>query len=1143
MHSKVGEYAVPLGILLLFKQSNILLRNEIQPKIFMLRLLIIFSFFAFTCNNLFAQKWASMLQEGRANFYEIQATFESEWSGKDTVRGSGWKPYKRWEFDTEERVYPSGEFPPRHQVYSEYYKFMATKGRNAETQSRSNGNWEELGPKFWIDNGGWNPGNGRVNFIYEEPGNQNTLYIGTPAGGLWRSEDAGQNWTPLTDQLPSMGVSGIAVDPDNTDVIYIATGDRDANDYNGVGVLKSTDYGQTWQTTGMAWNISDGVKSNWLVMDPDNAEKLFLGTNDGLYVTFDGGNVWYQIILGNIREVAFHPENSDIVYAVSNRFHRSDNGGYSFQTIGNGLPGTSQINRLSLTVTPDAPDYVYVMAGNDNTSGFLGLYRSTNSGQSFSLRADSPNILGYSSDGSTEGGQSWFDIAIAASPNNGNQIVTGGINAWRSNDGGTSYEPISHWVYPSDIGYTHADIHFMRYYGNRLYCGSDGGIFISYDNGTTWEDLSPGIGITQIYRMDFSELSPYEILVGTQDNGTNILSSSTYFHVLGGDGNGAAVNNNNPDILYAAYPYGDLEISTDGGESFMGFSNEIEENGLWVTPFVLDPNDQDVLFAGYRNVWKHSEDEGWEQLSQFGGSSFRTLNVAPSNSDYIYGSKTSSVFRSTDGGQNWEVLFSGLPNLNITEIAVDPENPEHILVTLSGYSSGNKAFESFDAGDTFQNVSYNLPNIPVNCATFEWSDKKGIYVGTDAGVYYTNDSLASWVDFMEGLPKTKVRQLKISQSVEKVRAGTFGRGIWESDLYTTTTTPPVANFTSDIHIVCVGDSVQFTDLSYNAAPGWNWSFGGGTPSTSNERDPMVQFNEEGVYTVSLEVENPSGGDSETITDYIYVYGDGIAPPYNESFETIDTLMANEWLVQNPDHDITWELLTTAGFESDQSAWINNFQNATGHVDEMLSRTIDLSGAGDVYISFKVAYAQRNELNNDQLRLFISNDCGSTWLLRGLWEGTEMLPTSAPTEDPFVPQGEDDWQEIVVDNIFSAHFGPNFRFKFEFIHDNGNNIYLDDINLHMSAVGIDENENTVSGFELFPNPARGQTTLEFTLAESGNVNYLVLDASGRSIRESALGYQPEGTHRHIVHTYDLAKGMYLMRLMVDGQSETRKLFIE
>lgn len=1109
----------------------------------MIRLIILTTLLTLTSFYSNAQKWAEMLHDGRANFYEIQQEFESTWSGMENERGSGWKPFKRWEYETEERVYPSGEFPPRHQLYTELQKFNSFKGRHVGSNERSQGSWDELGPLSWQNQSGWNPGIGRVNFIYEEPGNQNTIYVGTPAGGLWRSEDSGNSWIPLTDQLPSMGVSGIAVDPGNTDIIYIATGDRDANDYNGVGVLKSTDYGQTWQTTGMGWNISDGLKSNWLVMHPSDAQTLFLASNDGLYRTTDGAESWQSVLNGNIREVEFHPGNPDIVYAVSNRFYRSENGGTSFSATNDGFPSSSQINRLSLAVSAATPDNVYVLAGDEATSGYRGTYYSDNTGISFTEQSISPNIMGYSTDGSSSGGQSWFDIAIAASQTNPFRIVTGGINAWRSNNAGIDYNPKSHWVFPSSIGYTHADIHFLRYYGNRLYCGSDGGIFVSTDDGDSWTDLSEGIGNTQLYRMAFSESAPYNILVGTQDNGTNLLNNQNFTHLLGGDGNGAAINNDNPDVLYAAYPNGSITMSTDAGASFDGISGSIDENGLWVTPFVLDPSNQDVLYAGYQNIWKHTEQDGWEVLSSFVGGSFRALAVAPSNSNFIYAGRGSTLFRTSDGGASWDNVSADLPNLNITDIAVSANNPQHIIVTCSGYNSQNKVFESFSGGDTFENISFNLPNIPANAVVFENSPENGIYVGTDIGVFYTNDNLANWIDFMNGLPKTKVRQLLISESIGKIRAGTFGRGIWESDLYSPSDQPPVAGFSSNMQVVCAGDSVVFTDLSYNASPGWNWTFEGGSPSSSDERDPVVYFEEGGIYSVSLEVTNDNGSDTETQTEYIIVYGEGQTPPYSESFESFNDLFSNLWVSENPDDNVTWELNDNIGFDSSQSIWIDNMANISGQVDEITSPTIDLSGAGAATMTFKVAYAQRNELNNDRLRLYISHNCGETWTLRGQWKGTTNLPTAPATTAPFIPQTTDDWQFIEVSAITSTFFVSQFRFKFEWLNDNGNNVYIDDINLTMSGVGIDESVNDIGYFELYPNPARGQTTLHFELPESQKMNYSIMDATGRVVNENELGNLPNGEHRFVVHTYHLSSGMYFVKLQSGKSAEVRKLFIE
>lgn len=558
---------------------------------------------------------------------------------------------------------------------------------------------------------------------------------------------------------------------------------------------------------------------------------------------------------------------------------------------------------------------------------------------------------------------------------------------------------------------------------------------------------------------------------------------------------------------------------------------------------ILDPSDQTVLYAGFQNLWKHTLGSGWETLTQSGGVSFRALAVAPSNSSFIYGAKGGTFHRTTNGGESWEVFADQLPGLSITDIAVNPENHEHVIITTSGYTQGAKVYESYDAGTHFNNVSFNLPNIPANAVVFENSDYTGIYVGTDAGVFYTNDDLANWVDFMDGLPKTKVRQLLIAESIGKVRAGTFGRGIWESDLYVPNTDPPVANFSSNTTVICVGDSIQFSDLSFNASPGWNWTFEGGFPENSTTRDPSVSFFNEGVFGVSLTVNNANGEDSVTETNYVVVLGSGEIPPYSESFESISDIYENFWLEINPDNDVTWELNNTVGFSSGQSIWLNNLESSSGRVDEIQSPSIDLSNAASASLTFRVAYAQRNSTNDDRLRLYISHNCGETWTIRGQWKGTTDLPTATATVEPFTPGDDDEWQYIEVDNITPTFLGPNFRFMFQLTNDNGNNIYIDDINLNMLLVGVEENEEYFSALDLYPNPARGQTNLEFSTPKSEEVSYSVHDGTGRELLSKNLGYLPSGEHRVVIHTYALARGMYYLTLRSGDAQTSRKLFID
>jgi len=565
-----------------------------MKKILLSTVLLAFSSF------LFAQEWVNKIMDPNVNFYEVQEAFNDHWGDKGYERGKGWKQYKRWEYNAATRTYPTGE-RNNSKTYFDAWKLVQKMNKN---EAKSTSAWQPVGPTSWASQG-WNPGFGLVHAIVEDPNDANTIYVVTPSGGHWKSKNSVNDWTPLTDNLPAIGASGLAIVPNNSSILYLATGDGNSSDTYSFGVMKSLDGGLSWETTSLIHNIADGVRCTDILMDPTNSQKLWVSTNSGLSLTTDGGASWSQTLSDNIRDIEIKPGDPGVVYCAGTKFYKSTDGGLNFTQILDGTPSSTAVNRLALTVSADDPDVVYILAGSNEDSGFYGLYRSSDSGESFELRSDSPNILTYSDTGDQEGGQSWYDLAIAASPDDANEIYVGGINVWRSNDGGTNWTILSHWVHPSSIGYTHADIHSLETYGDKVYCGSDGGIFISTNNGNLWTDISEGLQISQFYRIAVSTTNPDLILTASQDNGTNLFSSpDDYNHLLGGDGNMALIDYTNDQIMYSAYPGGEFQRSTDGGMSFSDFSNGIEETGAWVTPLEIHPTNHNILCAAIENVWK-----------------------------------------------------------------------------------------------------------------------------------------------------------------------------------------------------------------------------------------------------------------------------------------------------------------------------------------------------------------------------------------------------------------------------------------------------------------------------------------------------------------------------------------------------------
>ncbi|HCV42028.1 MAG TPA: glycosyl hydrolase, partial [Bacteroidetes bacterium] len=375
-----------------------------------------------------AQPWIDGLpSNGGANFYDIQRSFNQYWEGKDhKEKGKGWKPFKRWEWFWEPRVYPRGEFPNPMQLYNEYEKVATVRGK---TSTVNGGNWTELGPSS--SSGGYH-GVGRINCVRPDPTNPTILWAGSPAGGLWKSTNSGTTWSTLTDELPTLGVTDIAIDPTNTSIMYIGTGDGDAGDTYGVGVLKSTNGGITWNTTGLNWTTSQGRTISRLVMHPSNPS-ILLAAGSGIYMTTNGGTTWTQTQSSTHKDLEFKPGNPSIVYASTSTggIRRSTDGGNTWTTLSSGLP-TSGVGRVALGVSPANAEYVYALFANNSNSGFYGLYRSTDSGVSWSLMSSTPNLLGWNSDGSDAGGQGWYDLAIAVSQTDANTIYTGGVNNWKS---------------------------------------------------------------------------------------------------------------------------------------------------------------------------------------------------------------------------------------------------------------------------------------------------------------------------------------------------------------------------------------------------------------------------------------------------------------------------------------------------------------------------------------------------------------------------------------------------------------------------------------------------------------------------------------------------------------------------------------
>ena len=574
---------------------------------------------------------------------------------------------------------------------------------------------------------------GRINTVTVDPHDPKTIYAGTPGSGLWRTQDGGENWVLLTPDLPVLGISDIAIDPNDAKTIYIMTGDGDGQDTPSIGVLKSTDGGERWVETGQIFEPDAEEYGSRLAIDRANPKLVLAATSWGLYRTVDGGDHWDAVIpKKQVWDVLFHPGDPSIAYAATTtEVYRSTDSGQNWTPLAAGLPEKPASNRIRLAVTPAKPDTLYVLYGAD--TGFtIGLYRSDDHGDNFTKRSSNvppprqggtmpidltrPNILGR--DWNDFVSQSDYDLAMAVSPENAERVHVGGIDTWRSDDGGVTWERTSRWTKdpkkPDEAEhYTHADIHVMAYYGEALYVGSDGGLYRSENGGDTWKSaasMTAGISSFQVYSVCGSDQDPTSLYFGAQDNGTWSLTVDEQGkeveadQILTGDGMVCQVNPADTAIVYASYYNGAITKSDDYGQSFatqiLAPPYQYGE-AQWVVPYILDPADPSTLEACFADVWRaHEPDFEWTNLSAgaLGPSKqCKTIAVAPSDPSIIYVAKDAErtrahqagegdsrplllggggVFRSTDGGASWQTIAGNLPlaEAGLTDLAVNPKD-------------------------------------------------------------------------------------------------------------------------------------------------------------------------------------------------------------------------------------------------------------------------------------------------------------------------------------------------------------------------------------------------------------------------------------------------------------------------------------
>ena len=727
---------------------------------------------------------------------DYDKAFETYFKDKNPrKKGSGYKPYLRWRhywsYFTENGIIKSPQT-----LYKAYQNKIGS-----ERPVNATANWSAVGPFSAAVKNNQVPGIGRLNQIAVDPNNTNVWYVGAPAGGLWKSTDAGLSWDPIFDQYPQIGVSGIAIDPIDSDIIYIATGDDDALDSYSIGVMKSTDGGETFSETGLnIENSNRGTALNEIFIDPEDRNTIWVAGTQGLYKSTNAAQTFTKVIDDDITDFRLKPGDSKVIYALnkSDTFYRSTNGGTTF------IPNTINPNNILprsymrgvMDVSPDNPEILYILYAKSDDGSLEGLYRSLDSGVTFKKMLvkntlDSTQEPNYDI---MESNQAWFDLAIAVDPEDAKTLYVGCLNIWKSSDGGNSFNQLNNW-YDANAAYTHADIHTMKFFDGALFAATDGGLYRSTNGGASFIDYSNnGIATGQFYRLDIGRNDASVMVGGTQDNSGFIRTDSNWFLYTAGDGMDYEIDPLNNDLSYGFAQNGSfLFISTSRGDNLALIEGPSAESGNWITPLTITVNGE--VLAGYRAVYVLGSSGFTQRSEQFSEGNIDDLEASPSDSNIVWAAQGSKLFLSEDTGRN----FTEITNLltPISDITINSNNPKEVFVSTSYRAEFSFTFNNESQNPSIwrinatnktaidkQDLTADLPTDQVyfSIAHQPRDPKNSLFVGTNLGVYRTDDSQTGWELYGSNLPNTAVSDLEISVEDAIIAASTYGRGIFISPI-------------------------------------------------------------------------------------------------------------------------------------------------------------------------------------------------------------------------------------------------------------------------------------------------------------------------------------------------------------------------
>lgn len=1101
--------------------------------------------------------WAKTMYAENPSIFEVDQLYKEYYRNNPFEKSFHTQYYKRWRRKYLPYTDALGfiQEPTQADLQSSEQAY-----RKKQSNTKSS-NWSIVGPITNYQEGG-SQGSGQTNVYSVDQclNNPTILYCGTEPGEVYKSSDEGINWTLVSkNENFGSGVTAVEVHPSNPDIVF-AGGNN--------GVFRSTDGGQIW--INVLPNSNLGV--NELLIHPTNDQLIFACTDKGLFRSLDGGTTWNQLFSNKTYDIKSNISDASILYIVRNNptaliceFLKSTDFGETWSIQSNGWYSSTDPARndggARLAVTPADPNRIYaylIGESKPNDFGYIGVYRSNDGGATWTLpngpaggpyTTDHVNLAIGWADWTYH--QGFYNCALMASPTNPDEILVGGLNLYKSTNGGSSFIPVAGYV-GGPLG-MHVDMQDFRIVGNTAWVSTDGGIYRSNDFFTSnYEFRMSGVHGSDYW--GFGAGWNEDVLVGGLYHNGNLAYHENYgagnfLELGGGEAPTGYVNPGNNRKTYFSDIAGKIiPINLNDPIANAAFGMAPNES-YWAaesSEMEFHPNCYSIAYIGKDNaIWKTTDaGASFNLLYTFGtnnANQIKYIEVSSSNPNVIYlnqqpsSGSNGTLWKTTDGGVTWSQLNKPSGNSRRMLLSLNPQNENELWIAYPDGSNGFKVFKTTNSGQSWENWTSSIfNNESVQALNYIAGTDGGVYIATNRAVYYRNNQGQFQLD-NSGLPLfTSGNIIKPFYRDGKIRLATYGKGIWESSL-SEQPTYPIARVMVDKlsqEVVCEIDSFYFEDHSFlnhtNAT--WNWTFPSGSPSTSTERNPSVLFTQAGSHQAILEITDGNGNsDSDTIQ--VSVNYLSLPTSISEGFE--GNFVPSGWSINNPNNDAQWSLSSSAGGygNSNKSAIFDNYNNdSQGNSDDLIMNFNPSVIAANSYLKFDIAYARWGSGYSDTLEVLASTDCGQTY--QSLYfKGGSDLATSPDFQDYFTPNSSQ-WR---TDSIDLAGYSneSNLQIAFRNIGRYGNVLYLDNINIGNLAL---LNEIEISSFHLYPNPIKNGTCLTWNSSIKEPVTLRIFDPKGKQI------FVKQVDENQLVIPENVKSGKYLIQFQYAHTIYNRPLII-